>query len=69
MRKIYDLILIFLLAAVLTGCSEKEPEVGAKEDVSVKLRLGHVGHDHHLALFVAFDNASEYSRRARCIAT
>jgi len=28
------------------------------------LKIGHVGHDHHTALFVAMDNASEYARQS-----
>ena len=30
---------------------------------AVKLKVGHVGHDHHLALFVAADNAAQYSAK------
>ncbi|HUU90654.1 MAG TPA: hypothetical protein VM238_05525, partial [Phycisphaerae bacterium] len=43
------LFLAGVAAAVLTGCQGEPP---AKTDAP-SIKLGHVGHDHHLALYVA----------------
>jgi len=49
-----------LCAALLPGCKQKEQQpVGPAAPVT--LRVGHVGHDHHIALFVAADNAAQYA--------
>ena len=57
--------LAIVLLAVLClglGCG-KEPS-GEEGDISrTSIKVGHVGHDHHLALFVAVDNAAEYERQ------
>jgi NitT/TauT family transport system substrate-binding protein len=53
-----------LLTVVLlpSGCKQKEQ--GAPEaEQAVTIKLGHVGHDHHSALYVAFDNAADYLPR------
>ncbi len=46
----------------LTGCKQKEEPETLSE--SVTLKVGHVGHDHHTALFVALDHASEFARQS-----
>lgn len=50
-------------AALLQGCRQKdESSPGAAAPVTI--RVGHVGHDHHIALFVAFENAAQYARQS-----
>ncbi len=34
-----------------------------KEIASIELKFGHVGHDHHLALFVAADNSAKFAAK------
>jgi NitT/TauT family transport system substrate-binding protein len=64
MKKCIWLFAFLLIFAVfLTGCKQKEDEPGQSEPVTIK--LGHVGHDHHTALFVALDNASEYAKDSK----
>jgi len=58
------LILVWVTAAavvlVLSGCGPRE-EGAAAEPVTIK--VGHVGHDHHIALYVALDRAGDYRAR------
>ena len=54
-------LLIGVALIAVHGCSKKDSPA---PDEPVAIKLGHVGHDHHLALFVAFDNAAEYSKRS-----
>lgn len=51
-------LLAILLGTLLAGCSEESPK---HKDV-VTIKVGHVGHDHHLALFVAADKSKEFSK-------
>ena len=53
-------ILLVLVVAVLPGCRQRD-EGRDDSDESVTIRLGHVGHDHHTALYVAMDQAHEYA--------
>lgn len=53
---------LFILAAFLPGCKQKDDTRAQPEPVAIK--LGHVGHDHHIALFVALDNASQYAKES-----
>jgi NitT/TauT family transport system substrate-binding protein len=56
-------VAVFCFTALLQGCKQKdEGSPGAAAPVTI--RLGHVGHDHHIALFVAFDNAAQYARQS-----
>ena len=54
---------LFILAAFLPGCKQKD-DTRAKTAETATIRVGHVGHDHHAALFVAFDNAAEYAKES-----
>ncbi len=64
MKKCICLFAFLLIFAVfLTGCKQKEAAPGQSEPVTIK--LGHVGHDHHTALFVALDNASQYAKQSQ----
>lgn len=54
--------LLALVAPLLAGCQRSE-DVGAP-GAMVDLKVGHVGHDHHTALFVALDNASEFAEES-----
>ncbi len=57
--------LVFLLAAIVSwhGCKQKN-EDQAKSNTPTTIKVGHVGHDHHIALFVALDNASLYAKES-----
>jgi NitT/TauT family transport system substrate-binding protein len=63
MRKVTLISVALLIFTVfLTSCKQKD-ETG-KSTKTTSLKIGHVGHDHHTALFVALDNASEYARQS-----
>jgi len=63
MRKVTFIPVVLLIFTVLsTGCKQKD-EAG-KPTETTSLMIGHVGHDHHTALFVALDNASEYAMQS-----
>jgi len=63
MRKVTFIPVVFLIFTVfLTSCKQKN-ETG-KPTETTSMKIGHVGHDHHTALFVALDNASELSRQS-----
>lgn len=63
MQRIKPLVVIISVMAVamlfIAGCKK---ETSSEDAAPVKITVGHVGHDHHLALFVAADNAEEYAR-------
>ena len=60
---IYLFTFLLVVAVFLSGCKQKEDVSDRSEPVTIK--LGHVGHDHHIALFVALDNASEYAKESK----
>ena len=63
MKKIVLIFIAGLICtAFLTGCKQKD-ETGTPTETT-SLKIGHVGHDHHTALFVALDNASEYASQS-----
>ncbi len=64
MKKIMCLCVFLLLAlVVLPGCKQKE-QSQTKSAEPTAIRIGHVGHDHQTALYVALDNASEYTKQS-----
>jgi len=61
MKNVVTLITIIMVLLFVSGCNN-EPEVTTSAVPCTTIKVGHVGHDHHLALFVAADNAAEYSK-------
>jgi NitT/TauT family transport system substrate-binding protein len=63
MRKLtFILVVLLIFIFFLISCKQKDETEKPTETKSLK--VGHVGHDHHIALFVALDNASEYTRQS-----
>ena len=63
MRKLTFIPVALLIFTVfLINCKQKD-ETGIPTETT-SLKIGHVGHDHHTALFVALDNASEYAKQS-----
>ena len=56
-------ISLLILVVLLYGCKQKDTGPG-EPMAPITIRVGHVGHDHHTALFVAFDNAVEYAQES-----
>jgi len=63
--KKYIFLFTFLLifAVFLIGCKQKKDV--SRQSKPVTIKLGHVGHDHHTALFVALDNTSKYAKESK----
>lgn len=53
-------ILLVLVVTVLPGCRQRDRDSDDSGE-SVTIRVGHVGHDHHTALYVAMDQAHAYA--------
>lgn len=54
-------LLVFAAAVLLSGCRQRE-RTRPESAEPITIRVGHVGHDHHTALFVAADNAADYAK-------
>lgn len=62
MRKVTFISVALLIFTVFFISCKQKDETG-KPTETISLKIGHVGHDHHTALFVALDNAYEYARQ------
>jgi len=63
MRKIaFILVALLIFTVFLTSCKQKNET--EKPTGTTSLKIGHVGHDHHTALFVALDYAIEYAKQS-----
>lgn len=54
---------VILLSVFFFGCRQKGTET-EKPSAPVTIIVGHVGHDHHTALYVALDNAEQFSKES-----
>ncbi len=59
----YQFLILFLMSIILIGCKQKKAE-STKPITPVTIKVGHVGHDHHTALFVAMDNAEQFAKES-----
>jgi NitT/TauT family transport system substrate-binding protein len=62
-RIVYLLLALFSTSMILFCCKQKETE-SVKTITPVKIIVGHVGHDHHTALYVALDNAEQFAKES-----
>ena len=53
-------ILLALVVTISPGCRQRDRD-NDDSGASVTITVGHVGHDHHTALYVALDQAHEYA--------
>ena len=58
MKHLFHWLLFLAMTALLCGCGSDSDS----QDIPT-IKVGHVGHDHHVALFVALDKAEEFSRQ------
>jgi NitT/TauT family transport system substrate-binding protein len=59
-KTIYLFPVLILTILFLSGCKQKEAEP-LESSSPVTIKVGHVGHDHHTALYVALDNAELFA--------
>jgi len=59
MKRHIVLLVGLILVTLSPGCKKKGGQPTASTE-PVTIKVGHVGHDHHTALFVALDNAADY---------
>jgi len=62
-RKFILAILASAVAISLCGCKQKNEQLQKQGQVT-SIKIGHVGHDHHIALFVALDNIAQYYKES-----
>ena len=60
-RKLTLAILLVAASIFLYGCKQKNEQL-QKQTQTTSIKIGHVGHDHHIALFVALDNIGQYHK-------
>jgi NitT/TauT family transport system substrate-binding protein len=58
-KRYFYVVVLFAVSVLFSASLAGEDNAGV-----VKLKIGHVGHDHHLALFVAADLAEQYSKKS-----
>lgn len=63
MRKLGISVTVVLAGCVFGMFADSALAAGGQGGYPVRLRIGHVGHDHQIALFVALDYAEEFARR------
>ena len=59
----YLSLILLLMSIILPVCKQKEAEP-PESTTPVTINVGHVGHDHHTALFVALDNAEQFAQQS-----
>ena len=62
-KNIFLFLTLFLMLLCLSGCKQKETE-SENQTAPVIITVGHVGHDHHTALYVALDNAEYFAEES-----
>jgi NitT/TauT family transport system substrate-binding protein len=58
----YSIVTITAILLLAFGCGKK-PDSEATSTAPVNIKVGHVGHDHQIALFVAADNAERFAEK------
>lgn len=61
MKKTIILFPVLLLAILFLPCCKQKEAESPEAPAPVTISVGHVGHDHHTALFVALDNAGQFA--------
>jgi NitT/TauT family transport system substrate-binding protein len=61
-RRTFWGICVLLSVSLVSGCKQDD-QGNPESEQAVTIKLGHVGHDHHTALYVALDYASDYRGR------
>ncbi len=58
-ERVFWAVCVLVSVLLPSGCKQKDPNV-TESDEAVTIKVGHVGHDHHTALYVALDCAGDY---------